>query len=68
MRNENLSAIKYHTHYGSLERAKEVANELKNSLQNNSFHDTPMLKVHPLTDYYQTFDSLITSPYVIKES
>ena len=63
---ENMARIKYHTHYSNLDSASSKARELKNKLQNNSFDDTPMLEVHPLADYYQSFSSLITSPYVIK--
>jgi hypothetical protein len=44
---ENLSAIKYKCGYGGLSGARSKANRIKNKLQNNDFHDTPMLKIHP---------------------
>jgi len=62
---ENVSAIKYGTNYGGLERAKEIARELKRKLQDNDFHAIPMLEVHPRANCYENFTSLISSPYVI---
>jgi hypothetical protein len=62
---ENLSAIR-HDNYSSLSKAQSKAQELKSKLQNNGFYDTPMLEVHPKANFYETFNSLITHPYVIK--
>ncbi|MEG7979185.1 MAG: hypothetical protein NY202_04790 [Mollicutes bacterium UO1] len=59
-----MSAIKYSTNYGYLERAQEVASELKRKLQNSGLHDTPMLGVHEWSTDYKKFGKIITEPYV----
>jgi hypothetical protein len=63
---ENLSAIRYKDNYSYLSSASDKAQELKNKLQNGGWYDTPMLEVHPYTNSYESFSSLITSPYVMK--
>jgi len=68
LRNENMAVIKHGWGFSSKSGAGDKARELKSKLQSNDFHGTPMLKVHSDADYYRTFDSLITSPYVVKEN
>jgi len=63
---ENLSAIKYKCGYVSLSGASDKARRMKNKLQNGGWYDTPMLRVHPRAKSWETFNSLITSPYVMK--
>jgi len=64
---DDISAIKY-DNYSSSSYAKDKAQELKEELQNSSgLYDTPMLEVHPKANSYESFGSLITSPYVEKK-
>ncbi|RHZ35257.1 lecithin retinol acyltransferase family protein [endosymbiont GvMRE of Glomus versiforme] len=64
---EKLSAIKYKSDHSNLSSARDKAKYLKNKLQNsNGWYDAPMLDIHPKTNSYERFDSIITSPYVIK--
>jgi len=65
---ENLVAIKKKTHYSSLGGARNKATRIKNKLQNNDFHDTPMLKVHPEAKNWERFSNSITSPHIVKEN
>jgi len=63
---ETLSAIRYKDSYSYLSSARDKARELKGELQNDGWYDTPMLEVHPYANSYESFSSLITSPYVMK--
>ena len=63
---ENLSAIKYKCGYSGLSGASDKARRIKNKLQNGGWYDTPMLKIHPRAKSWETFNNLITSPYVTK--
>lgn len=63
---ETLSAIRYKDGYSYLSSARDKAQELKSELQNGSWYDTPMLEVHPYTNSYERFWSVITSPYVLR--
>ena len=61
---DDISAIRY-DNYGGLEYAKDKAQELERKLKNSSgWYDTLMLEVHPKANSYQSFNNLITSPYV----
>ena len=62
---ENLVAIQNNWHYERLLGAQKKVKKLKENLQKNDFHVTPMLEVHPKANSYEYFTSLITSPYVI---
>src|SRR5437016_9740029 len=44
---ERLVAIKYKCGYSGISGASSKARRIKNKLQNGSWYDTPMLKVHP---------------------
>lgn len=54
-----IVTIKY-----SLDSAKKKAEWLRNELIN---HDNPILLIHPNCDCYRSFNSFVTSPYVVKE-
>jgi len=64
---ENLSAIR-RSNWNSLSVAREQAQRLKEKLQNEHFYVTPMLEVNTKVSSFETFDSLITSPYVVREN
>jgi len=64
---ENLVAIEYKAPYRSLSGASSKARRIKNKLQDNDFHATPMLKIHPEAKNWKYFYNVITSPYVIKK-
>lgn len=64
---DDISAIKY-DNYSSSSYAKDKAQELKGKLQSSSgWCDYPMLEVHPKANSYESFGSLIISPYVERQ-